>query len=220
MLVGELLAAPHGHDANALREQVCAAVEYAAQRRCEGNGAALGRLLGVPKNTVWEWLAGTAIPQVRLLLRLAQVLGVSLRQLVLGPLPAGDAPASSDGWRKSVLSWRGSPEGERQAATRVWEPVRQTLCNEVASSATEGASASLRTVAVRVGVPVRSVYQRFPELARGLLGASGGAYGTWEAAPCPALARGGCCCTQAPRRRTACDESTVPAGLPQGGLSA
>lgn len=166
-LVGELSATPPSPEAGFLPEHVRDAVNLATQRLCVGNGAALEGLFGVPKNTVWEWRAGAARPQLSRLLRLAQVLGISLRQLVLGPLPAGDAPAS-DGWRKSVPVWRGSPEGGRQAATRGWEPVRQALCNEVASSATQGAPASLRAVAARVGIPARSVYRRFPELARAI----------------------------------------------------
>ena len=181
-LVGEVLVAPPGHDANALREQVRAAVDYAAQRLCGGNGAALGRLLGVPKNTVWEWRAGAARPQLSLLLRLALLLRVSLRQLVEGPLPSGDErpepgdELASQGSEKRV--WRmNSPEHGRHAATRAWEPVRRALCNELAASAErttrapQRASASLQEVAVRLGVPARTLYRRFPDLARAIAAA-------------------------------------------------
>jgi len=60
-----------------------------------------------------------------------------------------------------------SPENGRRTATRTWESVQQALSHEVAMDPrAPGGTISMRKVATRLGVPVRSLYRRFPALAR------------------------------------------------------
>jgi len=81
-LVGEFLAAPPQVGATVLSTQVRDAVNFAAERLCAGNGAALGRLLGVPKNTVWDW-RGTGAPSIS-----APAASGSPAQCVVAPSPS------------------------------------------------------------------------------------------------------------------------------------
>lgn len=141
-------------------------MNFAAERLCAGNGAALGRLLGVPKNTVWEWRAGLARPQLTLLLRLALLLNVSLRHLLLSPMPLELEMAAHLRLGERLVGCT-SPENGRRAATRTWESVQQALSHEVAMGPrAPGGTIAMRKVATGLGVPVRTLYRRFPELAR------------------------------------------------------
>jgi hypothetical protein len=163
-LVGELLAAPPELGVTVLSKRVCDVVNFAAERLCAGNRAALGRLLGVPKNTAWEWRADVARPQLALLLRLALLLNVSLRHLLLSPGPLELEMAAHIDLGEQLVGCT-SPENGRHAATRAWEPVQQALSHEVAmGSSLPGGAISMRKVATRLGVPVRSLYRRSQSL--------------------------------------------------------
>jgi hypothetical protein len=104
--------------------------------------------------------------QLALLLRLALLLNVSLRHILLSSMPLELELAAHMYLGKQLVGCT-SPENGRHAATRNWEPVHQALSHDVAmGSSLPGDSDSMRKVATRLGVPVRSLYRRFPELAR------------------------------------------------------
>jgi hypothetical protein len=112
-LVGDLIAALPGPGTSP-SGRVSEAVAMAAWALCAGIMVALERPLGVPKHTVWEWRTGAARPLLRILLRLATVLSMSLRQLLCESLVDSDIELHKGG----TWLWNTGAEAGRRPATR------------------------------------------------------------------------------------------------------
>lgn len=77
-VIGELLALAPGLSSPVLKESIAKSLRTCVDILTEGNVAALARLLGIPKNTLWGWHNGKFLPLFDDLLKICHSLGISL----------------------------------------------------------------------------------------------------------------------------------------------
>ncbi|MBD1897924.1 helix-turn-helix domain-containing protein [Coleofasciculus sp. FACHB-129] len=81
--IGELITAVHSLSSPLLRENVAKAMCAAINLATKGNIAAFASDLGIPKNTLWMWHTGKALPQLDVLLKICYWLEISLLDFLI-----------------------------------------------------------------------------------------------------------------------------------------
>jgi hypothetical protein len=76
--IGGLIAAAPHFSSPLSKENVAQVIRTATDIVTKGNIAAFAGLLGIPKNTLWMWHTGKALPQLNVLLRICYRLEISL----------------------------------------------------------------------------------------------------------------------------------------------
>jgi len=154
--IGELLALPAPQTPPLPRAAVQDAFQRWVERVAEGRMAALARLLGLPRNTVWLWCRGQVLPTLGQLLQVCRQLGLTPRQFLLDDdatllvsLPSTPGTARALG-RKCPTRFDG--DGVHRA---------------LAAMAADGTQcSSVHAVARRLGCADRQLYGYFPDLCK------------------------------------------------------
>lgn len=76
--IGELIAAQGSVSWTPSREKIKKAFSICIDKITEGNIAAFANLIGKPKNTVWTWRTGKAVPQLNVLAQVCHCLKISV----------------------------------------------------------------------------------------------------------------------------------------------
>jgi len=121
----------------------------------DGNMAAFARLLNIPKNTVWGWCKGKALPELAALLEVCSLVDVSLSQLLLAP---------EDKTFKAQTSALTSRSNRQQRASS--ELDESTLERLLTESLQEHPPSSMQSTAYRLKTSARTLRRRFPEICR------------------------------------------------------
>lgn len=106
--LGELIAVVSCLSSPLRGENVTKAIRVAVDLVTDGNIAAFASLVGIPKNTVWMWHTGKALPQLDFLLRICYRLEISLlefltpEKLVVQPLKLSLQKSPHTGHSKRV----------------------------------------------------------------------------------------------------------------------
>lgn len=80
--IGELIATAPQLSFPLKKEIISKAISNYVNELSEGNIAAFARLLNIPKNTVWMWCTGKALPSIDILVKVCQRLGISILELL------------------------------------------------------------------------------------------------------------------------------------------
>ncbi|MEP0802781.1 TniQ family protein [Funiculus sociatus] len=159
--IGELITAVHSLSSPLLRENVakgmCAAINLATK----GNIAAFASLLGIPKNTLWMWHTGKALPQLNALLRICYRLEISLLDfLTPEKMVAKSLKLSLQESTQRSHNKRVSPKPFD--SNKVEEALQATLASD------EKPPLTMKEVAERLEYNRRTISQHFPDLCRAI----------------------------------------------------
>ncbi|MEH1867797.1 MAG: TniQ family protein [Nostoc sp.] len=159
-VLGELIAAIPYLKTPIPKENIAKSLSIAIDMVSEGNLAAFASLLGLPKNTVWMWKNGKAVPQIDLMLRICYFLRVTL----LNFLTSEDIA--------SCIKITIKPPYQRSRKPRISpksfdsEQVQNALLAVVRSD--EIPPPAMREVALQLGYDRRTILQHFPNLCHAI----------------------------------------------------
>ena len=159
-ICGLIAAAPH-FSSPLSKQNVAKAIRTATDIVTEGNIAAFAGLLGIPKNTLWMWHTGKALPQLNVLLKICYRLEISL----LDFLTPEKVVAKS-----LKLSLQKSPERSRnkRVSPKPFDSgkVEEALQASIASD--EKPPRTLQQIAKQLGYDRRTIFRHFPELCHAI----------------------------------------------------
>jgi transcriptional regulator with XRE-family HTH domain len=154
--IGEVLAASPTLPALPHRERIAQAMAACVQQSARGKASVLAQALGLRMGGAWAWLHGESLPQLDLLLRLCDLLGISLldfltaEDLHVGPIRT-DRP-----WMRA--SRPQAPPRRPFDAARLRQALEQVLAGE------EQPPPSMREVGRRLAYGACELHRHFPEL--------------------------------------------------------
>ena len=159
--IGGLIAAAPHFSSPLSKENVAIAIRTATDIVTNGNIAAFAGLFGIPKNTLWMWHTGKALPQLNVLLRICYRLEISL----LDFLTPEKVIAKS-----LKLSLQKSPERSRSKrvspksfdSDKVEEVLQATLASD------EKPPLTLKQIAEQLGYDRRTIFRHYPELCHAI----------------------------------------------------
>jgi transcriptional regulator with XRE-family HTH domain len=158
--LGELLEARQIRALIFEREVISRSLSRYIDLVASGNLALFAKLLKIPKNTMWMWREGEAIPQIQLLLKICFGLNISLLDFLTGKEPA-DPP------RVSALFGSVLPP-DRQGSCR---SLNLKELEERLDLILNGASVNplpMTEVARVLGYNKRVIHRHFPEKCRAI----------------------------------------------------
>ncbi|QMS92344.1 TniQ family protein [Nostoc edaphicum CCNP1411] len=157
-VIGELIASTPYLASAPPKENIAKSLGRAIEIVTDGNIAAFASLVELPKNTVWMWQRGKALPRVDLLLKICHFLGVSLLDFLTSE-DIGNLV-------KTILN----QSQQRSRRTRIspksfdYEQVQDALVTVLAND--EIPPLTMKEAAQRLGYDRRTIFQHFPELCR------------------------------------------------------
>ena len=159
--IGELIIAVSHLPSPLPRENVVKAMRAAIDLVTKGNIAAFASRLGIPKNTVWMWHAGKALPQLDVLLKIGYCLEISLLDFLL---PEQEATQSLK------ISLQKSPERlcNKRISPKSFDSDRVEEVLLVCLATSEEPPPTMKEVAQQLGYDRRTISRRFPELCHAI----------------------------------------------------
>lgn len=159
--IGELIIVLPRLSSPLPRENVAKVMRTAIDLVTNGNIAAFAGRLGIPKNTVWMWHTGKALPQLDVLLKIGYCLEISLLDFLI---PEQEATQSLK------ISLQKSPERlcNKRISPKSFDSdrVEEVLLLCLASS--EEPPPTMKEVAQQLGYDRRTISRRFPELCHAI----------------------------------------------------
>ncbi|MBD1836306.1 helix-turn-helix domain-containing protein [Cyanobacteria bacterium FACHB-472] len=159
--IGELITAVAGFSSPLPRQNVAAAMRIVVDLVTDGNIAAFASRLGIPKNTLWMWHTGKALPQLDVLLKICYSLEISLLDfLIPEKLAAKPLKISLHKSPQRAHNKRVSPKPFD--SDKVEEALQATLASD------EKPPLTMKEVAERLEYNRRTISQHFPDLCRAI----------------------------------------------------
>lgn len=159
--IGAMVAAAPDLSVPPRRERIIQAISALVQQVGAGNLAALARRGSLPKDVMWRWHRGRAVPRLDSLLRLCLNLGTTpLRLLTSG----GDIVDRNQRTSAPVTRGQTQPPPPRKPCDA--QRVRRALTRVVDRH--ESPPPCMREVARRLGLESANLYQRFPDICRAI----------------------------------------------------
>jgi transcriptional regulator with XRE-family HTH domain len=159
--IGELVAATPRLSSPPQRENIAKSLSLAIDTVTEGNVAAFARLLGMPKNTVWMWHTGKALPQLDVLIKICYTFQISLLDL----LTQQNITA-----KPYKVTTQKPPDQHRQtrASSKSFDSnkVQEALLAVLVSN--EEPPPTMKEVAQRLKHDRRTISKHFPEVCRAI----------------------------------------------------
>ncbi len=153
--VGELVAAAPTLTTSPHRDCIAASVK----KVMNGNQLALARRLQITQTSVWQWLEGVRIPQLKTLLQVCFRLGISPVSFLTGAIEEISTPSHLEDHR--------SPQPRKRPYKRFdVEGIQQTL--EAVLHSTEEPPPSMSEVTRRLGYDQALFRKYFPEVCRAI----------------------------------------------------
>ncbi|WP_373530707.1 helix-turn-helix domain-containing protein [Nostoc sp.] len=81
-VIGELISSTLSFNSPPAKEEIAKSLSLVINVVTNGNIAEFGRLMGIPKNTLWMWQTGKALPVLDILLKICYRLEISLLDLL------------------------------------------------------------------------------------------------------------------------------------------
>ncbi len=155
--IGELITAVPHLSSPLPRENVAKAMRATINLVSKGNIAAFASHLGIPKNTVWMWHGGKALPQLDVLLKICYCLEISLLDFLIPEKVAAKLlKISLQKSSEQLHNKRVSPKSFDS------DQVEEILLATIASG--EEPPPTMKEVAQQLGYDRRTISRRFPEL--------------------------------------------------------
>ena len=161
-VLGELIAASPSLKVRLPKENIAKSLHIAIEIVSGGNIAAFARVVGLPKNTVWMWKSGKALPQIDVLLRICHFLGITL----LNFLTSQDIDTSVN--KITNQSQKRSRTPRISPKTFDSQQVQDSLLAVLKSD--EIPPPAMKEVSLRLEYDRRTIYQHFPELCHAISG--------------------------------------------------
>lgn len=166
-VIGELIACAPSFESSPPKENIAKSLSLVINIVTEGNIAAFARLLEIPKNTLWMWQTGKALPQLDIWLKICYRLEISLLDF-LSPEKLGSRSFSKILQKcKEQAFFRGTtlPRTPR-VSPKSFDPnqVRDAILVMLASN--EEPPPTMKEVAKRLGYDRRTICSHFPDLCR------------------------------------------------------
>jgi transcriptional regulator with XRE-family HTH domain len=159
--IGELITAVPHLSSPLPRENVAKAMRATINLVSKGNIAAFASHLGIPKNTVWMWHGGKALPQLNVLLKICYCLELSLLDFLIPEKVAAKLlKISLQKSSEQLHNKRVSPKSFDS------DQVEEVLLATIASG--EEPPPTMKEVAQQLGYDRRTISRRFPELCRAI----------------------------------------------------
>lgn len=158
--LGELIAATPYLETPLPKENIAKSLDIAIDIVSDGNVAAFASMLCLPKNTVWMWKSGKAIPQIDVLLRICYFLRITLLNFLISENIS------------SLINIRPKQPQHRSRTPRISpksfnsEQVQDALLAVVESD--EIPPPAMKEVSVRLGYDRRTILQHFPDLCHAI----------------------------------------------------
>ena len=156
--VEDLLADSHNAMEKGNTSSLSKSISGCVSQKTDGNIAAFARLLNIPKNTVWGWCKGKALPELAALLKVCDVVDLSLPQLLLRP-----QETAIDFQATNTFSFNPLPKRQRKGSSELDNSSLEQL---LAEALEEDPPPSMQSVALRLKVPARTLRRRFPEMCQ------------------------------------------------------
>ncbi len=159
--IGELITAVPHLSSPLPRENVAKAIRATINVVTKGNMAAFASRLGIPKNTVWMWYTGKALPQLDVLLKICYCLEISLLDFLISEKVAA---------KPLKISLNKSPEQShnKRVSPKSFDldQVEEVLLATIASG--EEPPLTMKEVAERLEYNRRTISRHFPDLCRAI----------------------------------------------------
>ncbi|MBW4562046.1 MAG: hypothetical protein KME32_13000 [Mojavia pulchra JT2-VF2] len=81
-VIGELISSTLSFNSPPAKEEIAKSLSLVINAVTNGNIAEFARLMGIPKNTLWMWQTGKALPVLDILLKICYCLEISLLDLL------------------------------------------------------------------------------------------------------------------------------------------
>jgi transcriptional regulator with XRE-family HTH domain len=159
--IGAMIAAAPRLPAPPRRERVVQAITALVEQVGAGKLAALARRVSLPRDMVWRWHRGKAVPRLDSFLRLCLGLGTTPLCLLTGEGDIVDRNRRTSAPATLVQAQPPSPRKPPDA-----QRVRRALARVV--DRRESPPPCMREVARRLGSESANLYHRFPELCRAI----------------------------------------------------
>ncbi|MFB2893296.1 TniQ family protein [Aerosakkonemataceae cyanobacterium BLCC-F50] len=159
--IGELVAAQANLTWTPSSQKIGKAFSICIDRITEGNIAAFARLIGKPKNTVWTWQTGKALPQISVLTQICYNLKVLLLDFLSGDCVAATLDEAT------IVSQHQRPKTEISPKSNCdLDQLRQKL--EAIKDGDEYPPPCMEEVAKRLGYNTRFLRRQFLDLCRAI----------------------------------------------------
>ncbi|MEC4813049.1 MAG: TniQ family protein [Scytonema sp. PMC 1069.18] len=160
-VIGELFSSTPSFKLPPSQENIAKSLSLIIERVTEGNIAAFARLLEIPKNTLWMWQSGKALPQLDTWLKICYCLEISLLEF-LNIEQLGDTSFSV------VLhkGLRASPTPRVSPKTFNSNQVRNALLIFLQNE--QEPPLTMKEVAKRLGYDRRTIFRHFPDLCHAI----------------------------------------------------
>lgn len=159
--IGELFAMAPTLPSLPTKENVALALKRTVDTVTGGNQAALARLFGIPKNTMWMWYSGKVLPQLNLVVEICDFLEVSILDFL-----TQDSPTNY------ISSLRLKPSQVYQTTVRAdaktFNSISVKAALLVVLKSEEEPPPTMKEVAVRLGYDKRIIYKYFPDLCQAI----------------------------------------------------
>lgn len=158
-VIGELISSTLSFNSSPGKEEIAQSLSLLIDRVTDGNIAGFARLMGIPKNTVWMWQTGKALPVLDMLLKICYRLEISLLDLLKPKqLSAKYCTKISHKTIQRSPTLRASPK--LFDADQVQEALLAILANDKEPPLT------MEEVAASLGYNRRTIFRNFPDLCR------------------------------------------------------
>ncbi|WP_375469502.1 helix-turn-helix domain-containing protein [uncultured Nostoc sp.] len=164
-VIGELLALAPGLSSPVPKGAIAKSLRTSVDILTEGNVAALARLLGIPKNTLWGWHNGKFLPLFDDLLKICHFLGISLSDFL-----TKESITLNFGHVNSQQLPTGQHKSRKPSSLFDLQRVQDTLLAVLESS--QEPPATMQEVADSVKYDRRTILRHFPDLCRAILAKS------------------------------------------------
>jgi len=160
-VIGELISSTLSFNSPPAKEEIAKSLSLVINAVTNGNIAEFARLMGIPKNTLWMWQAGKALPVLDILLKICYRLEISLLDL-LKP----EQLAAKSFTKISHKTIRRSPT--QRASPKLFDSnqVQDALLAILGSD--KEPPLTMKEVATRLGYNRRTIFSHFPDLCRAI----------------------------------------------------
>ncbi|BAY33523.1 TetR family transcriptional regulator [Nostoc carneum NIES-2107] len=160
-VIGELISSTLSFKSPPVKEEIAKSLSLVIDAVTDGNIAEFARLMGIPKNTLWMWQTGKALPVLDILLKICYRLEISLLDL-LKP----EQLAAKSFTKISHKTIRRSPT--LRASPKLFDAnqVQDALLAILASD--KEPPLTMEEVATGLGYDRRTIFRHFPDLCRAI----------------------------------------------------
>jgi transcriptional regulator with XRE-family HTH domain len=141
------------------KSQVYPRILMAVNKATEGNISSFAKLLNLPKNTVWGWCREKSFPPINSLLKIVDLLNISLIEFLLNDIDTLDSNIIKLTEAPKI------PKSKRRSSQQFNYLLVQTILIETLNKS-EDLVPSIREISMKLGYDPRTLLRHFPDLCQ------------------------------------------------------